>query len=234
MPLPSCSIIVPCLNEAGNIAAIIDRTPCMGAFTELIFVDGHSTDGTQAAIDTWMARYTGSVQIQWITQQGQGKADAVRCGFTLAHGDIVMILDADLTVVPEDLPMFYQAIQHYGGLVIGTRMVRPMEAHAMRFLNRWGNRVFALLCSLITHQRITDALCGTKVLWRKDVSRMLPAQSVDPFGDFDLLFGAARCQLFITELPVGYARRRYGVTKIHRFRQGWILFYTCLHAWMTR
>jgi SAM-dependent methyltransferase len=227
-PIPtrdySCSVIVPCKNERGNIGDIVARTPQMGRGTELIFVDGNSSDGTVAEIEKQL-----KPGIKLIHQgDGKGKGDAVRKGFAAATGDILFILDADLTVPPEDLPKFYLALaEGRAEFVNGSRLVYPMEGEAMRFLNSLGNKFFGLALSGVLEQRLKDTLCGTKVLFRRDYEKIAAARSFfgdfDPFGDFDLLFGAAKQNLKIVEMPVRYRARTYGETKISRFENGWQL-----------
>lgn len=228
LPAPSeysCSVIVPCKNEEGNIDDIVLRTPEMGKGTEIIFVDGNSTDGTVAAIEKHLAART-RPRLRLIHQgDGRGKGDAVRKGFAAASGEVLFILDADLTVVPEDLPKFYAAIaEGRGEFINGSRLAYPMEGQAMRFLNMVGNKAFGLALSAILEQRLKDTLCGTKVLFRKDYERIARARGFfgefDPFGDFDLIFGAAKQNLRIVELPVRYRARTYGETKISRWRNG--------------
>jgi SAM-dependent methyltransferase len=221
----SCSVIVPCKNEQGNIDEIVARTPAMGSGTEIIFVDGNSTDGTVEAIQKHLDAKT-RPRMKLIHQgDGRGKGDAVRKGFAAATGDMLFILDADLTVAPEDLPKFYAAIaEGRGEFINGSRLAYPMEGQAMRFLNMVGNKAFGVALSGILQQRLKDTLCGTKVLLRKDYERIARARGFfgdfDPFGDFDLIFGAAKQNLRIVELPVRYRARRYGETKISRWRNG--------------
>lgn len=226
-PKPLVSVIVAARNEAGNIAGIFERTPEMGAGTELVFVEGHSTDDTFAAIES-AAKVYPHRKIQLHKQPGVGKGDAVRCGFSYATGDILMILDADLTVPPEDLPRFYDAIiSGQGEFINGVRLVYPMEEKAMRFANLLGNKFFSLAFTWLLGQPIKDTLCGTKVLSKKVYERIAANRShfgdFDPFGDFDLLFGAARQNLKIVEIPIRYRQRTYGDTNIHRWQHGWLL-----------
>lgn len=228
-PLPGVSIVCPCRNERGNIAEAIARTPVMGPRTELIFVDGNSTDGTVEEIQRSIAEYSGPLELRLLHQgDGKGKGDAVRKGFDAASHDVLMILDSDLTVPPEDLPKFYNAlVTSKGELINGVRLVYPMEGQAMRFLNLVGNKFFSAALSWILQQPIKDSLCGTKVLFKSDYARIAGNRSFfgdfDPFGDFDLLFGAARLNLKILDLPVRYRARTYGETKISRFTHGWLL-----------
>ncbi len=222
------SVVVPTRNEAGNVDAAIARTPVMGEGTELIFVEGGSTDGTWDRITEAIARYEGPLSLRAFQQSGKGKGDAVRLGFAKATGDLLMILDADLTVPPEDLPVFYQAaVRGRADFIQGTRLVYPMEPGAMRFFNKIGNVAFSQLFSYLLQQPIKDTLCGTKVLWRKDYERIAAGRHVfgdfDPFGDFDLIFGAARLGLKIAEIPVRYRDRVYGETNISRWKHGWLL-----------
>jgi SAM-dependent methyltransferase len=224
----SVSVVVPARNESGNIAAAIARTPVMGSGTELIFVEGGSTDGTWETIQQAISDYRGPLRLSAYKQQGKGKGDAVRVGFSKASGDVLMILDADLTVPPEELPVFYDVIASgLGDFVQGTRLVYPMNPGAMRFFNKLGNIAFSQLFTYLLQQPIKDTLCGTKVLWRRDYERIAATRHVlgdfDPFGDFDLIFGAARLNLKIVEIPVRYRERVYGETNISRWKHGWLL-----------
>ena len=225
---PSVSIVVPARNESGNIAEILRRCEKIGPDDELIFIEGNSTDDTWDAIQRETAAYRGPLRVLTGRQDGKGKGDAVRKGFSMATKEILMILDADLTVPPEDLPKFYDAIRlGQGEFINGSRLVYPMEERAMRFFNLLGNKFFATGFSYVLGQRIKDTLCGTKVIRREDYERLAAHRSYfgdfDPFGDFDLLFGAARLGLKIVEVPVRYRERTYGDTNIDRWRHGTIL-----------
>jgi ubiquinone/menaquinone biosynthesis C-methylase UbiE len=231
---PTVSVIVPARNEAGNIEAIFDRVPEMGGGTELVFVEGHSKDDTYTAIERAIAARPGR-RCKLLRQAGRGKGDAVRLGFEHASGDILMILDADLTVPPEDLPRFYEAlVQRKGEFVNGVRLVYPMEDDAMRPLNFLGNKFFSAAFSWLLAQTIKDTLCGTKVLWKRDYDRIAANRAYfgdfDPFGDFDLIFGAAKQNLKLVDLPVRYRERTYGTTNISRFRHGLLLLRMVLFA----
>ena len=221
------TVVVPARNEEGNIAEIFNRLPGMGAATELIFVEGNSSDQTYAAIESEIPKHP-SVDARLIKQPGEGKGDAVRAGFDIATGDILMILDADLTVLPEDLPRFYEALaSRKGEFINGVRLVYPMEKEAMRFFNLLGNKFFSFAFSWLLGQPVKDTLCGTKVLWKKDYERIKAGRSYfgdfDPFGDFDLLFGASRLNLRIVDMPIRYHERKYGTTNISRWSHGWLL-----------
>jgi len=230
----SVTVLIPCRNERGNIEPAVQRTPDLGHHTEIIFVDGHSEDGTPDEIRRVMEKYP-QRDIKFMVQDGKGKGDAVRKGFSAATGDILMILDADLTVPPEDLPKFYRAIASgKGEFINGTRLVYPMEDEAMRFLNLLGNKFFSLAFSWLLNQRLKDTLCGTKVISRKNYERLAAGRGYfgdfDPFGDFDLLFGASKLNLKITEVPIRYRAREYGETQISRFRHGLLLLRMCWFA----
>jgi glycosyltransferase involved in cell wall biosynthesis len=228
------SVIIPARNEAGNIPAIFERIPKLGRETELVFIEGHSTDDTYAAIAKAIADHP-ERRCQLFQQAGSGKGDAVRLGFAHANGDVLMILDADLTVPPEDLPRFYEVLRSgKGEFVNGVRLIYPMEKEAMRFFNLVGNKFFSLAFSWMLGQPIKDTLCGTKALWRSDYERIRANRSYfgdfDPFGDFDLLFGAAKLNLKIVEIPVRYRERTYGATNIQRWKHGWLLLKMVLFA----
>lgn len=241
-PEPTVSVIIPTRNERGNIRAAVERTPEMGSHTELLFVDGNSNDGTVEEIEKVIAEFRGRRDVKLLHQvppgsadgagHGKmlklGKGDAVRKGFAAATGDVLMILDSDLTVPPEDLPKFYRAlVEGRGEFVNGTRLVYPMEKDAMRFLNKLANRFFGALFTWLCGQRLRDTLCGTKVLFKADYEKIVAGRAFfgdfDPFGDFDLLFGATKQNLRIVEVPVRYRERTYGEVKIERFRHGLLL-----------
>ncbi len=223
-----CSVVVPARNEAGNIRAALERIPVLGRRTEVIFVEGHSTDETWAAIQREMAAYQGPHVVRALQQTGQGKWDAVRAGLAVARGDALVVQDADLTAPPEELPKFYAALSSGAAeFVNGSRLVYPMEKRAMRLLNLLGNKFFSLALSYVIGQRLKDSLCGTKMFLRSDYERMAAhirsLGEADPFGDFNLLFGAALLDLRIRDVPVRYRDRTYGATNISRFRHGWLL-----------
>lgn len=231
---PSVTVVVPARNEAGNIEAVVRRLPSMGKQTELIFVEGHSTDRTWEEIRRVQGAYPDR-DIKVLQQPGRGKADAVRCGFAEAGGDLLMILDADLTVAPEDLVKFYKAVvENKGEFVNGCRLVYPVEKQAMQFLNMVANKLFGWLFTWLLGQRYRDTLCGTKVLWKADYQRIVAGRGFfgddDPFGDFDLIFGAARLGLKSIEVPIRYQERTYGETNIRRFLHGMLLLRMSLLA----
>ena len=223
----SVSVIVPARNEAGNIAAIFERIPRMGTGTELVFVEGHSADNTVEVIQAEIARHP-ETPSRLLRQSGTGKADAVRLGFLEATGEALMILDGDLTVPPEDLPRFYDAlVSGKGEFINGVRLVYPMEKEAMRVLNFLGNKFFSVAFSWLLGQPIKDTLCGTKALWRLDYEHIAKNRAYfgdfDPFGDFDLIFGAAKLNRKIVDLPIRYRERTYGTTNISRWKHGLLL-----------
>jgi SAM-dependent methyltransferase len=224
----SVSIVIPCRNEMGNIEDAVIRIPVFGTHQEIIFVDGRSIDGTVQEIERIIKKYPHK-DIKVFIQDGKGKGDAVRKGFAAATGDILMILDADLTMPPEDLPKFFDAIAYgKGEFINGSRLVYPMEQKAMRLLNLFGNKFFSMAFTWLLGERIKDTLCGTKVLFRRDYERIAANRwyfgDFDPFGDFDLLFGASKLNLKILEVPIRYQERTYGTTNINRFQHGWLLF----------
>jgi glycosyltransferase involved in cell wall biosynthesis len=224
---PTVSVVIAARNESGHIDELLARIPCMGGQTEIIFVEGNSTDDTYAAIERAISANP-QLDCKLLKQPGKGKGDAVRTGFDAATGDILMILDADITVPPEDLPRFYDIMANGSAeFVNGVRLVYPMEGDAMRFANLIGNKFFSWAFSWLLGQPIRDTLCGTKVLWKKDYQRIADNRAYfgdfDPFGDFDLLFGAAKLNLKIMEVPIRYRARRYGETNISRWSHGWLL-----------
>ena len=230
----SVTVVIPARNEAGNIEAAVQRTPDLGSGTEIVFVEGHSKDNTWEEIQRVKAAYPDR-NIKAIQQTGKGKGNAVREAFAIASGDILMILDADLTMPPEELPKFYQVLKSgHAEFANGVRLVYPMEKRAMRFINMCGNKLFSLAFTWMLGQPIKDTLCGTKVLLREEYERIAANRSYfgdfDPFGDFDLLFGASKLCLKITDIPIRYRERTYGDTNIQRWSHGWLLIRMVLFA----
>jgi hypothetical protein len=232
----SVSVIVPCRNEADNVQPAVERIPSMGMQTEIIFCDDKSTDGTANEVRRMQALYPDK-NIRLVEGPGICKAENVWTGFRASRGDVLMILDADLTVSPEELPTFFRAlVSSRGDFVNGSRLVYPMQRDAMKFANMMGNKFFSLVFSYLLDQRIKDTLCGTKVLWRKDWVRMehsLGSWGIqDHWGDYELLFGASKLNLDIVEVPVHYQERIYGVTKMTMvFSNGMRMLRICGHAW---
>jgi ubiquinone/menaquinone biosynthesis C-methylase UbiE len=224
----STTVVIPARNESGNIEDAILRMPKFGKHIEIIFVEGNSTDNTWETIQKIQEKYKGQFDIKITQQDGKGKGDAVRKGYSMATGDILMILDADLTVPPEELPKFYNAlVERKGEYINGCRLIYPMDANAMRPLNVMGNKFFSTAFSWILEQPIKDTLCGTKVMFRSDYLKLAANRKFfgefDPFGDFDLIFGSYKLNLKIIDLPITYRERTYGDTNISRFKHGFIL-----------
>lgn len=231
----TCSVIIPARNEAGNIESCITRMPRLGKHTEIIFVEGHSTDKTWDEIQRVQQQYGEEWDIKICRQSGKGKGDAVRQGFDMATGDVFMILDSDLTVRPEDLVYFFDAISSgYCELANGCRLIYPLSSEAMPWLNRLANRFFAWLLSYLLNTKIKDSLCGTKVISKENYAKLAANRSYfgdfDPFGDFDLLFGAAKLGLKIRDIPVRYLPRTYGSSNIQHLKEGLVLLKMCLYA----
>ena len=231
----SVSIVIPARNEAGNIENAIKRLPKFGSRQEIIFIEGNSTDNTWEVIQDIQKKYATTHHIKITRQEGKGKNDAVKKGFSIATGDIFMILDADLTMPPEELPKFYNAIATgQGDFIHGSRLVYEMESGAMRLLNLLGNKFFSFVFSWMLEQPVKDTLCGTKVIYKTDYQKLVSNRKFfgdfDPFGDFDLIFGAYKLNLRIIEIPIRYRERTYGSTNISRFRNGMVLLKMCFFA----
>jgi glycosyltransferase involved in cell wall biosynthesis len=225
--IDSVTVVIPCRNERGNIEAAVGRLPKLCDDTEILFVEGHSRDGTLEEIHRVIAAYPDK-DIKVIVQDGVGKANAVFQAFEHARGDALIILDADLTMPPEQLTKFWKAlVSGKGEFINGSRLVYPMDNEAMRFLNLIANRMFSAVFTWLLNQRFTDTLCGTKVLSRSDYERIKQNSGYfgdfDPFGDFHLIFGASKLSMKVVEVPIRYTSRIYGESQISRFRHGLLL-----------
>jgi SAM-dependent methyltransferase len=230
-----CSVIIPARNEAGNIEACVTRMPNLGKHTEIIFIEGHSKDNTWAEIQRVQEKYKDRCDIKIAQQSGKGKGDAVRQGFSMAKGDVFIILDSDLTVKPEDLVYFFEAIASgQCEFANGCRLIYPLSDITMPWLNRMANRFFAWLLSYLLNTKIKDSLCGTKAISKENYQRIAENRSYfgdfDPFGDFDLLFGSAKLGLKINDIPVRYMSRTYGSSNIQHFKEGLVLLKMCSYA----
>ena len=227
----SASVIIPCRNEKGNIRNALDRLPLFTKDIEIIFVEGNSKDGTWDEVKKVIKDpkfINKGFKMKALQQPGKGKADAVFAAFDISSKDVLIILDGDLTVPPEDIPKFWKKISKGEGEYInGSRLVYPMENQAMRFLNYIANKLFSILFTWLLGQRYTDTLCGTKVIRRKHYikasKRNKDLGNFDPFGDFFIIFGAARLNLKMVEVPIRYRAREYGETQISRFSHGFLL-----------
>ena len=231
----TCSVIIPSRNEAGNIQECITRMPKLGRHTELIFIEGHSKDDTWSEIQRIQEKYQERWDIKIAQQSGKGKGDAVRQGFNMAKGDVLIILDSDLTVKPEDLVYFFEAIASgYCEFANGCRLIYPINSVTMPWLNRMANGFFAWLLSYLLNTKIKDSLCGTKAISKENYQHLAKNRSYfgdfDPFGDFDLLFGSAKLGLKISDIPVRYMPRTYGSSNIQHFKEGLVLLKMCIYA----
>lgn len=233
--LKTCSVIIPARNEAGNIESCVTRLPKMGEHTEIIFIEGHSQDNTWDEIQKVQAKYGETIDIKILQQTKRGKGNAVREGFAIATGDILIILDSDLTVRPEDLPHFFETLaSNRCEFANGCRLIYPCSKEAMPLLNLSANRFFAFLLSYLIDNRIKDSLCGTKAISKVNYQKIADNRKYfgdfDPFGDFDLLFGASKLNLHISDIPVRYYPRTYGRSNIQHFKEGLLLLKMCLYA----
>jgi len=223
----SCSVIIPCHNEEGNIKECIERIPELGKYTEILIVDDGSTDGTADIVKDMQRDKTNVTLISYTPNKGKGHA--VKTGFDAAKGEVLIILDADMAVLPEELTKFYNTLaSHQAEFVNGTRMVYDMVPGAMKFINYLGNKMFGIILSFVIGQRNTDTLCGTKAFYKKDYITFKMGKCL--WGDFDLLFEAARRRLKTVEMPVHYYPRLEGTSKMKAFSHGLMLLKMCWYG----
>src|SRR5438093_6099320 len=233
----SVSVVIPCKNERGNVEDAVRRIPPLAGRTEIIFCDDQSTDGTAEEVLRVQSLYP-EKNIRLEHGPGVCKSRNVWTGFNAATGDILMILDADLTTIPEELPYFIDVIiSGQAEFVNGSRLVYPVPKGAMNGANMLGNKFSSVAFTYLLGQRVKDTLCGTKVLWRSDWERIRPMLgswgTEDRWGDYELLFGAAKLNLKILDLHVHYQERIYGSTKMTKvFRNGLVMLRMCWHGFL--
>tara|TARA_B100000214_G_scaffold104954_2_gene73639 strand:- start:15909 stop:17231 length:1323 start_codon:yes stop_codon:yes gene_type:complete len=230
----SKTVIVPAKNEEKNLPILFSRMPDLGKDVEFILVCGKSEDNTYEAAEDIKKSYS-NLDINVIQQSSQGKAGAVYEAIENSKGELLAILDSDLSVDPETLSTFFSIVEEgRADFVNGTRLIYKMEEGAMRRINNIGNILFQFVISYIINEKLTDSLCGTKVFKRSLVKKIYEWQSIlnssDPFGDFDLIFSSAYFGNKILEYPVHYRSRIYGETQISRFRDGFKLIIYLLES----
>ncbi|MBU1124488.1 MAG: glycosyltransferase [Candidatus Omnitrophica bacterium] len=228
------SVVITCRDEKGNIEELVQRTPSLGVHTEIIFVEGHSRDGTREEIERVITQYP-QKDIKLLIQDGIGQGDALRKGFDHAKGDFILLLEADLTTPPEELCKFWDTYcRGRCEYANGTRLVYQMQKTSMPVINFIGNRFFGNLFTWLLGQRFTDTLCGLKAITRQGYERIRRERGFfgdfDPFGDFEIIFGAVKNNLKVADIPVQYFPRHYGITKTKPFRHGWLLLKMCAIA----
>ncbi len=231
----SKSIIIPAKNEEKNLKPLLNQIPELEEDHEIILAIGDSEDKTYEVAKEIKEARCWPFEVKVIKQTGKGKANAVWEAVEEASKEVIIILDADISVNPETIVQFNSVIDTgKASFVNGTRLIYGMESGAMRIVNNLGNRIFQYIVSIIIGQKITDSLCGTKVFFRKDFNKIKLwkelVQMKDPFGDFDMIFTAGYFGLKILEIPVRYQARVYGVTQIKRFRDGYKLIIYLLNS----
>jgi hypothetical protein len=213
----SVTICLTVRNERGNIEPIVKKLPLLCDRQEILFVEGHSTDGTREEIERVIATNP-EKNIRVIGQPGKGQGDAIRVGFKEAQGEVIILYEGDGTSDPRDLYYVWEAMQSKRfEFIEGSRLVYPFHTKAMPWTNKIGNMIFAKWFSFFLGQRVTDVLSGIKAILKKDYELLYTQWGFlgvpDPFGDFELLYGAARMGLKFGEIPIHYYPRPYGTPK---------------------
>ncbi len=212
------SFIIPCKNEQDNIKVFEQKINENTEPDEYLFGDDNSSDKTSDEIDKLIEKLSDKKIIKY-NGPGICKSENVYKGIDLSSGDIIVIYDADHTVSFEDIKFSVSIMKKTNVDFINcTRMIYPQKDGAMKFANFIGNTIFASLFSLLFKKKITDTLCGTKIFYKKDWEKIKENTSQwgmkDLWGDFDLLIGAYKNNLKITEVPVTYYERRENETKM--------------------
>ena len=212
------SFIIPCKNEENNIKTFENEIKNSNQSNEYLFGDDNSMDKTIDEIDK-LSKKLNNNKILKYNGPGVCKSENVYKGIELSSGDIIVVYDADLTVDFKDVEFSIDILKNTNADFINcTRMIYPQKDGAMKFSNFIGNSIFANLFSLLFRKKITDTLCGTKIFFKKDwvkIKKNITGLGVkDLWGDFDLLIGAYKNNLKITEVPVTYHERKEDNTKM--------------------
>ena len=249
----SLAVLVPCYNEAGSIAACVEQLLEQEGINTFLLIDDGSQDGSSAICAALAARHAPRVEVL-LLPQNVGKNAAIRAGAAAVSEEFLIVLDADMTVAPASIRSVLEALAggYAGGFtasmerdrpgggalapgpelransrvfVYGSRLHGNMTRGAMSLAHRLGNRFFAAWVSLLLNREVSDVLCGLKAL-PKDVLSNMPS-SACRWGDFDLFFAAADAGLRFLEIPVAFAPRRAGHSKMRAFSAGLYFAYLC-------
>jgi glycosyltransferase involved in cell wall biosynthesis len=206
--------VIPCLNEAGNIAecvqraqAVLDENAIAG---DVVVVDNGSEDGSGEIARTAGARV--------VDEPRRGYGQAYQAGFEAADGDYIVMIDADLTYDFEEIPRFVRELDAGADLVMGNRL-ENVEPGAMSLTSRIGNPILSGFLNMLYRAPIGDAHCGMRAL-RRGVLPQLDLRSTGMEFASEMVIRAARQDLEIRELPIAL-HRRGGESKLSPLRDGW-------------
>jgi len=206
------SVVIPALNEAENLVHVLPRIP--KNVHEVILVDGFSTDETVQVAQELLPN------LRVVYQEGPGKGAALRTGFSAATGDIIVMLDADGSTNPAEIPAFVGALQAGADFAKGSRFLQGGGTADMPFYRRWGNKAFVMLVRLFFGGSYTDLCYGYNAFWRD----VLPYLSLNGNGfEIETMMNvrALRVGLKISEVPSFEAERVHGVGRLKTIPDGW-------------
>lgn len=216
---PLISVVIPALNEAQNLQYVLPYIPPI--VSEVILVDGLSTDETIAVAQRLLPT------IKIVKQAGKGKGDAVQAGFAACTCDIIVMLDADGSADPHEIPRFVEALLAGSDFAKGSRFVKGGRSYDITLLRRLGNYGLSKLTNLLFWTHFSDLCYGYNAFWK----HCLDYVEVDSNGfEVETLINLRmhKAGLKIVEVPSCEYQRIFGMSKLHPFRDGWCVLMTIL------
>lgn len=222
-PWPRVSVVVPALNEAQNLRHVLPLIP--SNVSEVLLVDGHSTDDTVAVVEELRASMVPPVH--FIKQSGRGKGDALRAGFAACRGDIIVMLDADGSADPREIPLFVESLMRGSDFAKGSRCILGGGSHDFSHLRRLGNYGLRKIVNLLFRAHFSDLCYGYNAFWKHCLDYVVV--DCDGFEVETLIhLRVHKANLNIVEVPSFEYRRIHGKSNLHVFRDGWSVFKTIM------
>ncbi len=222
---PKVSVVIPAMNEVNNLRFVLPGIPIW--VHEVLLIDGHSADGT---IEEARRLYP---NIRVLTQQGKGKGSALRTGFNNATGDIIVMLDADGSMSPEEIPAYVGALMAGADFAKGSRFVHGGGTDDMEFHRYWGNQFFVILVRVLFGGTYSDLCYGYCAFW-KYVLPMLDLESEGFEIETEVYSKALQIGLKVTEVPSFEYQRRFGKSNLRAFPDGWRVLKQIFHEYTNR
>jgi glycosyltransferase involved in cell wall biosynthesis len=218
------SVVIPTLNEAQNLRYVLPFIPPM--VSEVILVDGNSTDDTVTVAKQLLP------EVRIVKQTGRGKGNALQAGFAASRGDIIVMLDADGSTDPGEIPGFVQPLLDGYDCAKGSRFMERARSHDITFVRRLGNYLLCQLVNTLFHTRCSDLCYGYIAFWKHCLNHV--NINCDGFEvETQIYLRMHNAQLKIAEVPSIENLRIYGQSNLHTFRDGWRVLRTIMKEWVS-